>query len=339
MSSVKLRVLATRASATLAVVALAACSTETTSPTAATSLRGPALEVAVGPGTNAQQAELRVCKWSTSQSPVNFTITKVSGPGTLILSGLQQFTPDEVLGGFPPYEWQTCQYVLADGTAGTTTVRVVETVAPGTVLDQITSQGNATTYSENLGTATVEIGLTNQQAATLIFKNSGIPDEPPGGCTYTQGYWKTHSASGPAKKTDPTWATLPGGLAEETIFYSAAHNFFDGKTWYEVFWTPPKGGNVDIKLAHQFMAAYLSTHQANPATMTAAVQAAYTGALNYFTGVGTAPTKEQKQAWHDTLDRFANGLEGTPHCSDEVSSISSSSDTDGGGKGKGKGKS
>lgn len=71
-----------------------------------------------------------------------------------------------------------------------------------------------------------------------------------GGCTLTQGYWKTHSREGPAPY-DEAWKNL-GPLEEDTPFFSS------GLTWYRVFWTPPKGGNAWIQLAHQYMAAKLN---------------------------------------------------------------------------------
>ncbi|MCY1723262.1 T9SS type A sorting domain-containing protein [Prolixibacteraceae bacterium Z1-6] len=70
------------------------------------------------------------------------------------------------------------------------------------------------------------------------------------GCTYTQGYWKTHSEYGPASKPDATWDELPNGPDSE--FY------LSGMSWIDVFNTPV-GGNAYFKLAHQFMAAYLNT--------------------------------------------------------------------------------
>ena len=70
----------------------------------------------------------------------------------------------------------------------------------------------------------------------------------PEGCTLTQGYWKTHSVLGPAKKADPTWALVGGPNA--TFFLS-------GQTWYQVFWTAPKG-NAYYILAHQYEAAKLN---------------------------------------------------------------------------------
>ncbi len=320
MSSVKLRLVATRASAALAVAALAACSTETTSPTAAgPSLRAPTAPtlVNVTPDPNGGTGNLLLCKWSMTQTPVTFNITRVSGPGTLLLSGNQQLTPDVALppGTLGGYLWEKCVPLMFGNPAGDpTVVRVIETVPAGTTLDAIAANGNAISYVEDFDNETATIGLTNLQMANLFFKNSGLPDEPPDGCAYTQGYWKTHSAFGPAKKTDPTWASsLASG--PETTFLDNGDSFFSpSKTWYQLFWTPPKG-NADIILAHQFMAAYLSTHQEEPATMTASVQAAYNAALAYFEG-GSA-TKAEKLAWANTLDRFANGLEGTPHCGDE----------------------
>lgn len=94
------------------------------------------------------------------------------------------------------------------------------------------------------------------------------------GCTLTQGYWKTHSDYGPAKKSDPTWDLLPGGLGPDTVF------FLSGQTWYEVFWTSPKKGNAYYILAHQYMAAKLNI--LSGASSTAAVDAAITWAETFF---------------------------------------------------------
>ena len=69
------------------------------------------------------------------------------------------------------------------------------------------------------------------------------------GCTLTLGYWKTHSELGPAPYDD-NWANLPSGASTELDS--------SGHTWYEVFWTPPKGGNPWYQLAHQWMAATLN---------------------------------------------------------------------------------
>jgi hypothetical protein len=68
------------------------------------------------------------------------------------------------------------------------------------------------------------------------------------GCTFTQGYWKTHSEFGPAPYDD-TWAELASGAS--TVF------FLSGQTYYQVLWTPPRG-NAYYILAHQYIAAQLN---------------------------------------------------------------------------------
>ena len=100
----------------------------------------------------------------------------------------------------------------------------------------------------------------------------------PGGCTLTQGYWKTHSDKGPAPY-DATWAFLPDG---------ADTPFFDlGQSWYQVFWTPPKGGNANFILAHQYMAAYLNQLGPDGAASTPEVDAAMAAATDYFTNLSS----------------------------------------------------
>jgi hypothetical protein len=67
------------------------------------------------------------------------------------------------------------------------------------------------------------------------------------GCTRSQGYWKTHSIYGPAPY-DTTWAEL----GEDSTF------FLSNKTYYEIMWTPPAGGNAYYMLAHQYIAVALN---------------------------------------------------------------------------------
>ena len=61
------------------------------------------------------------------------------------------------------------------------------------------------------------------------------------GCTLTPGYWKTHSAEGPAP-FDDTWDLL-GPAAEDTTF------FLSGQSYYQALWTAPNG-NAYYILAH-----------------------------------------------------------------------------------------
>jgi hypothetical protein len=130
------------------------------------------------------------------------------------------------------------------------------------------------------------------------------------GCTLTPGYWKTHSELGPAPYDD-TWAQLPQGA--DTPFY------LSGQTWYDVFWTPPAGGNAYYIFAQAYMAAKLNI--LNGASTTPAVDAAITWAENFFNSF--APTaglsksvRNQVLAQATLLDNYNNGLIGPGHCSE-----------------------
>jgi len=130
---------------------------------------------------------------------------------------------------------------------------------------------------------------------------------PCGGCTLTPGYWKTHSSYGPAPYDD-TW--VPIG-EEGTPF------FLSGKSWYQVLWTPPAGGNAYYILAHQYIAARLN--QLNGAWVPTEVQGWMNAATELFEAY--EPTgrldKEEKAEFiflAGKLDAYNNGLIGPGHC-------------------------
>lgn len=151
---------------------------------------------------------------------------------------------------------------------------------------------------------------TPPQGQLFLFTNT--EEVNTGGCTLTQGYWKTHSIYGPASKPDAVWDLLPGGLGPNTIFYSS------GTTWIALFGTPPKGGNVYIQLAHQFMAARLNI--LNGASTTPAVDAAITGATTFFSSGATPTTpltnaqKTLLKGYASTLGSYNEGTIGPGHC-------------------------
>jgi hypothetical protein len=129
-----------------------------------------------------------------------------------------------------------------------------------------------------------------------------------GGCTLTPGYWKTHSAYGPAPYDD-TWAQLSGGA--DTAF------FLSGQSFYQVLWTAPKG-NAYYILAHAYIAAALN--QLNGADFGAA-QSAFDQATQLFLVSSPADrlTKTQRGAFINLagiLDAYNNGLSGPGHCSE-----------------------
>ena len=149
--------------------------------------------------------------------------------------------------------------------------------------------------------------LSNDQGKTGSDDHTIAVTIPCGGCTLTQGYWKTHSIYGPAAHPDDTW-NLVGG--PDAIFY------LSNITWYNVFWTNP-AGDAYYNLAHQYMAAKLNI--LNGASTTPAVDAALAYAEKFFSTNYPTTTKIKlaevtKNA--SILDQYNNGLIGPGHCSE-----------------------
>jgi hypothetical protein len=143
----------------------------------------------------------------------------------------------------------------------------------------------------------------------------------PQGCTLTQGYWKTHNDSfhGGAP-TDPTWDLL-GPLAEETPF------FLSGQTYFQVFWTAPKG-NAYYNLAHQYMAAQLNMLDGADGSAISTAFSQATSLLNTYTpaqigalkGKNGNALRAQFISLAGTLASYNEGLIGPGHCDEDASS-------------------
>lgn len=132
-----------------------------------------------------------------------------------------------------------------------------------------------------------------------------------GGCTLSPGYWKTHSAFGPAPY-DEAWASL------QTSPFSGS-----GQTYYEVLWTQPDGNPYYI-LAHAYIAAHLNvSNGANPT----AVMGDFKSASYFFNPMSGDPpspsvqlTEQQREmylGWAQNLDLFNNGYVGPGACPDD----------------------
>ncbi len=139
---------------------------------------------------------------------------------------------------------------------------------------------------------------------------------PTGGCTLTQGYWKTHSEHVPAPYDD-NWALLANGA--DTPFFNS------GQTYFEVLWTPPQRGNAWYILAHQYIAAELNV--LNGAAIPPAVLADWTAAgalLQQWDadGPGTpgenlvprGPARNAAIALAGSLADYNEGTTGPGHC-------------------------
>ena len=118
-------------------------------------------------------------------------------------------------------------------------------------------------------------------------------------CTYTQGYWKNHTAAWPV-----------GSLTLGTVNYTAAQLL--------AIFNQPAAGNGLISLAHQLIAAKLNIAQG--ATPTAAVNAAIASADAMIGGLVAPPIGAGSLApgatsgLTTTLDNFNQGITGPGHC-------------------------
>jgi hypothetical protein len=135
------------------------------------------------------------------------------------------------------------------------------------------------------------------------------------GCTFTQGYWKTHAIYAPkpqfAKKRDATW-DMVGAQAENTTFY------LSGTSWINVFHTPPKG-NAYYNLAHQYMAAKLNVY--GGASVPASVATAIANAETWFSLYPPSHSfwksnKGQVTQAAGVLGSYNEGATGPGHCSE-----------------------
>ncbi len=175
------------------------------------------------------------------------------------------------------------------------------------------------TYSLNIGPYDVCGNYEFMNVASFVTNDTGATGSGSwtvkvsvpcsGGCTLSQGYWKTHSKYGPAPY-DETWAQI----GEDTTF------FLSGQSYYDVLWTNPKGGNAYYILAHQYIAAELNN--LNEADFSAA-QAAFDAAKTLFNAYtpaqvaalkGNSAVRKQFIDLATTLENYSTGVIGPGHC-------------------------
>jgi hypothetical protein len=124
-------------------------------------------------------------------------------------------------------------------------------------------------------------------------------------CTRTQGYWKTHSDSGPAGH-DETWDKLSAELRE---------------TYYLILWTNGSAGPYYI-LAHQYIAAELNI--LNGASMNDDVQDAFLAAGFWLVKWSPEQMLSAPSSYREEiidlaaiLDDYNNGFIGPGACLDD----------------------
>jgi hypothetical protein len=214
-------------------------------------------------------------------------------------------------GGTPFGPNEKVDFTLPAPTVVNDTINVDDTNGMSWLFTDSGSQSYSRTFTcdEDAGRHdnTATIRETGQSASASVTVTC---TPPPSGCTYTLGYWKTHSTYGPASKPDSTW-NLVGG--PDAAFFTS------GKSWYQLFWTAPKGGNAYVILAHQYMAARLNI-LAGAAT-TSQVDTALAWATTFFSTYTPSSSlstvvREQAIVYAGVLDDYNNGEIGPGHCDD-----------------------
>ncbi len=141
-------------------------------------------------------------------------------------------------------------------------------------------------------------------SADLVCKTAACTSDP--GCTYTQGYWKTHGPI-PVGNNSNEWPVT--SLTLGTVAYTDLELL--------AIFNKPAQGNGLIALAHQLIAAKLNV--ANGADDTdiagaiAAADALIGGLVVPPVGTGTLHPSVTSSLT-TTLDNYNNGLTGPGHC-------------------------
>ena len=130
-------------------------------------------------------------------------------------------------------------------------------------------------------------------------RNGSTGDE---GCTFTQGYWKNHSAH-----ADNPSQQIPWPISEETLLC--------GATWFNILHTSPQG-EAWLILAHQWIAAKLNVaNGASPASLGGALDEAEDLLTNHCSSL-SGDDRDRGIDLADLLDDYNNGRVGPPHCDD-----------------------
>ncbi|HSD32616.1 MAG TPA: hypothetical protein VLB49_11945, partial [Gemmatimonadales bacterium] len=163
----------------------------------------------------------------------------------------------------------------------------------------------------------------------------------PEGCTLTLGYWKTHNPTftGGAPP-DGNWLNVTP-FAEWSGFFTQSNSYpttgpntpsptapgtpTDAFSWFNVFWTAPKG-NAYYNLAQQYMAAKLNIlNGADPSAITTPTDL-IAQAEGYFSQYkpadlfglkGSFTLRQNFISLAGTLGQYNEGLIGPGHCSED----------------------
>ena len=155
-------------------------------------------------------------------------------------------------------------------------------------------------------TATKQISLKSAALSCSTLECS-----PPGaGCTFTQGYWKTHGPT-PKGNNEYVW---PQSVKDDGLFIG--NPLYNAVQLLSIFNQEPKGNGL-VSLAHQLIAAKLNiANGSNPSAIAATITAAdaLIGALIVPPIGGGELTPAQTSALNEALTDYNEGATGPGHC-------------------------
>lgn len=109
----------------------------------------------------------------------------------------------------------------------------------------------------------VTTGFNFYRGVAISYWNSeAAPPPPPIRCVASVGYWRTHESAWPA------------GVSPSAPFFAT------GKSWLDELSAPPRRKDIDVVLAHQYIAASLNLAAGAPAPF--AVRASFDQVTRYF---------------------------------------------------------
>jgi hypothetical protein len=212
----------------------------------------------------------------------------------------------------------TCKVAIEDGNTVTTNgsnVKVAEVAADFTTAEVTACKFKGAGGSESNCVPALTLQerffVNSYHGFVVVITNTyDPPPPPPSGCTYTQGYWKTH---GPTPKGNNSNEWDLASIQLGTTVYTQAQAL-------SIFNTPVAGNGL-ISLAHQLMAAKLNVANGVVDPNIGAVIAAADALIGSLVvpPVGTGKLKPaDTSTLTGQLAAFNEGATGPGHCGDEV---------------------
>jgi hypothetical protein len=300
-----------------AAAIVAACSNEgPTSPSSASSLSPKTPSFAVG---IASAGEAQICLDGTAPATNTYSVALSYGgdvTGDITLGSPQPITPGNCIPALTNGGPDGLSSPVGNVTSTITVNEVGGSWAYSCLVDpsEGTPTANFCPLPATGSTNTATSGMNAYHGSTLTYSYTPAPVVHTNGCSYSQGYYKTHA-------TYTTSALAAGGtyIVGGKLDVSGGLDRNLATTADNTLTAAQVVNNLNPKNAEAAMRQLITAelNVARGATTTSTVDAAITGLRNYY--AGTSATKAQVSAWTTTLDNFNNGLipGAAAHCGDE----------------------